>query len=752
MTEISIHGRGGQGGVTLAKLIASAYFLQDKHVQAFGVYAAERSGAPVQAYVRIDDVEITTHNQIRNPDHVVVIDRSLIRPSVASNLKPGGWLVLNTSQPPEALAEQFPGQHVATVDATALAVQNGLGTKAVPIVNTTMLGAVARIFGLSFEHVTSALASVGFGGANVKAAKAAFEAVQQAELPSLENGSNGQSGRQRRAKPEAEPHTVSIFSREQPLPAIHTGDWASRQPHRHQLTPPCNDGCPAGNDVRAFVQAAAEKDYDAALGTILQTSPFPGICGRVCPAPCMQACNRRQHDEAVNVREIERYIADRAAWPNPPEIREATPQRAERVAVIGSGPAGLSCAYHLARLGYQVSLHEAGKELGGVLRTGIPAYRLPRDVLDREISFVLRHGVEACTESPIDRARLLELSHKCDAVFVATGLQESRALNLGRASSSLVMQGIDFLERARRGEEHVTGQRVAVIGGGNTAMDAARTALRIGARHVVVLYRRTRAEMPAIHEEIEEALEEGIELRELVAPLRLSESATGTVLVCQRMMLGEADASGRRAPVPIESEDAQFEVRVDRVIAALGQTPDLSIFPEGTDVHTGEKLTGLTGCPIFAGGDFATNEGTVTAAIGNGRRAALHVHRTLSGEDLFPPAPPEVATAERVALHLFEHHRQEHGVHVPPEMRRRSFVEVRLGLDDEPGRPQAALEAQRCLSCGVCNECDHCREYCPEGVMRYLGEGRYEFDYDYCKGCGICASQCPRGVVYMAEL
>jgi len=739
MVEITIHGRGGQGGVTLAKLLASAYFLRGKQVQAFGVYAAERSGAPVQAFVRIDDEEITNHNQVRTPDHVIVLDRTLIGPRVLSGLKPEGWIILNSPEPPEAYAEVFAGRRVATVDATGIAVANGLGTKAVPIVNTTMLGAVAKVLGLELRDVQGAMDLLGFGGANLTSGHQAFEQVRTVHLP----GKPVTAG-----APRKNDRVASILDADLGgMPTIQTGDWATRQPRRRELTPPCNNGCPAGNDVRGFVQATARKEYDAALEIILRTSPLPGVCGRVCPAPCMEACNRREHDEAVNVREIERYLADHARWP---EVRK--PTRAEKVAVIGSGPAGLSCAYHLARLGYPVALFEMGAELGGVMRTGIPAYRLPRDVLDREISFILRHGVEAHTNQPIDRTRLLELTHQFAAVFVATGLRESRALNLGPLSARIVVQGIDFLDRARRGQENLIGQRVVVIGGGNTAMDAARSARRLGARHVHILYRRTRAEMPAIHEEIEEALEEGIELTELVAPLRLHEDAQGPVLTCQRMRLGEPDASGRRAPVPIESEDAQFEVRCDKVILALGQTPDLSIFPEGAEVREDGRLLGLTGAPVLAGGDLATNEGTVTAAIGSGRRAAWHIHRTLTGEDLFPRERPPVAGPEHIALHVFQHVPRERGVVLPAAVRRGSFTEVRLGLMDEPGRPASALEAGRCFSCGVCNECDRCLTYCPEGILVHRGRGNYEFDYDYCKGCGICASQCPRGVVYMAEL
>lgn len=739
MIEMTIHGRGGQGGVTLAKLIASAYFLRNMHVQAFGVYAAERSGAPVQAYVRADHEEITNHNQVRNPDHVIVLDRTLIGPRVVSGLKPDGWLILNSACPPGEFSQMFPGRRVATIDATGIAVANGLGTRAVPIVNTTMLGAVAKVLDLELSDVEGALRLVGFGGPNVTSAREAFEKVVK----------------QRLAGELAAPVEVPLSGRVASLldqdlgglPTVRTGTWASRRPDRHQLTPPCNNGCPAGNDVRGFVQAVGQKNVDEALRIILQTSPLPGVCGRVCPAPCTEVCNRREHDDALNVREIERYIADHGRWPAPTK-----PTREQRVAVVGSGPAGLSTAYHLARLGYRVTLFESEHELGGVLRTGIPSYRLPRDVLDREISFIIRHGVEVKTAQRVDREVLLKLSHEFAAISIATGLQQSRALNLGRHPTDLVIQGIDFLDRVRRGEESLTGQRVAVIGGGNTALDAARSARRVGARHVQILYRRSRHEMPAIKEEIEEALEEGIELHELVAPLRLHTDAVGPVLTCQRMRLGEPDESGRRSPVPIESEDAQFEVRCDRVILALGQFTDLSIFPEGCDVREGAALLGLTGAPIFASGDLATNEGTVTAAIGSGRRAALHIHRTLTGEDLFPHDVPEVAGPERMTFHIFAHAPREQGVMVPAKMRQSSFTEVRLGLVDEPGHSAAVSEANRCLSCGVCNECDRCLAYCPEGIMRFKGNREYEFDYDYCKGCGICASQCPRGVVYMAEL
>jgi NADPH-dependent glutamate synthase beta subunit-like oxidoreductase len=427
------------------------------------------------------------------------------------------------------------------------------------------------------------------------------------------------------------------------------------------------------------------------------------------------------------------------------------PWRDTRIAIVGSGPAGLSVAYNLARLGHPVTIFEAAGELGGVLRTGIPEYRLPRDVLDQEISYILRHGVEVRTKAPVSRADLLRLTEKFAAVFVGTGLQQPRALDLGPCADGVVLDGIDFLDRARRQAIKLRGQNVVVVGGGNTAVDASRSALRLGARRVQMLYRRTRAEMPAIPGEIEEALSEGIELAELVAPLRLCASGAGALLTCQHMQLGEPDESGRRRPVPQASEDACFDLPCDCVILAVGQAQDLTIWPEGAEISEGRNLIGLARAPIFAGGDFASGEGTVAAAIGSGRRAALHIHCTLTGEDLFPAPSGEPASPEHMTLHVFAHAPQERGHRVRPQWRRRRFSEVHLGLVDEPGHHQVEIEARRCLSCGVCNGCDRCVNWCPEGVV-VRGPDGYCFDYDYCKGCGLCAAQCPRGVIYMAEM
>ncbi|MBX3394891.1 MAG: 2-oxoacid:acceptor oxidoreductase family protein [Phycisphaerae bacterium] len=739
MIEITIHGRGGQGGVTLAKLIATAHFLKGLHAQAFGVYAAERSGAPLQAYVRIDDDEITIHNQVQNPDHVIVLDRTLIGPQILIGHKPQGWIVLNTPQPAVIFAELFPGRNVAVVDATSIAVENNLGTRTVPIVNTALLGAVCRVLELTWEDVDAAIRHLRFDDVNVRAARQTYERIERTRLP----------GEARCATAAVIPgRPIGLLDPQVgAAPKLRTGNWATRRPERQGLVAPCAHACPAGNDISAFIAAVVRSDPDEALRTLLRTSPLPGVCGRVCPAPCIDACNRNEFDEPVHVRELERYAADHG------ELPEGTsPWRSQPIAVIGSGPAGLSCAYHLARLGYPVTVYEAGVQLGGLLRTGIPIYRLPREVLDREIGHILDHGVTAVTGITVTRDRLDEISRQFAAVFVAVGLQKFRSLDLGTAVSSSVIEGIEFLDRARRGRISCKDQRVVVVGGGNTAIDAARTALRLSARSIRVLYRRTRKEMPAIREEIEEALAERIEISELVLPTSLRPDHSGHVLTCSRMRLGEPDESGRRRPLIDTSEGSTFEIGCDVVILALGQAADLSILPAGATIEENRTLGGHNGSPIILGGDFATQDGTVAHAIGSGRRAAMRIHRSLTGEDLLPELGRPIATSGMVRSHMFSHSPAELAVELPPDDRRRTFDEVRLGYVDDLGRSPALAEASRCFSCGTCTDCGRCIEYCPEGILVQGRDGCYNFNYDYCKGCGVCASQCPRGVIHMTDL
>ena len=749
MIEIRVHGRGGQGGVTLAKLIATTRFLKGDSVQAFGLYAAERSGAPVQAFCRYDAEPITNRNLIYEPDHIVVLDPTLIGPAITGGLKRGGWILLNTPEPPEYFVE-FAEYRVATVDATAIARDNDLGTRSVPIVNTALVGAVGCMLGLELESVLGAVEHLGFGGGNLEAAKRAFEELRI--LDSVVASSDAES-----VLPTPPPSRPPSFldGAGGSLPKILTGQWASQQPSRQQMVPPCNHVCPAGNDVQGFLQALARDETDEALSILLRVSPFPGVCGRVCPAPCMDSCNRIGLDGAVNVRELERYAADHGT-----AVVETLAERGEQVAVVGSGPAGLTAAYHLARFGYQVTVFEAGQEVGGLLRVGIPGYRLPDEVADREIDRIRDLGVTIRTEEAIDRQGLLELARSHDAILVATGLQELRSLALGMGGQDGgVIQGLDFLERVHREEIRVDGECVVVVGGGNTAIDSARSALRLGAERVVIVYRRGPDEMPAIREEIDQAIEEGIELETLTLPVAIRES-TGSSdesksyqLTCRGMKLGEPDESGRRRPVEIANSD--FDFPCNRVILALGQSADLSVFPEGTEVREGSRLLGLIETPVFAIGDLATGDGTVAGAIGSGRRSAFHIHETLSGERIegvehtearrhVDVWRDEVVQPEAMRMHLFERARRNNGDGLLPWDRTWNFDEVHQGLPD-------AGEAKRCLSCGVCNECDRCVTFCPEGVLKRVGSD-FVFDYSFCKGCAVCASECPRNVIFMSQI
>jgi 2-oxoacid:acceptor oxidoreductase gamma subunit (pyruvate/2-ketoisovalerate family) len=730
MFEIRIHGRGGQGGVTLAKILATAEHLEGRSVQAFGVYAAERSGAPLQAFLRYDDKPIHNPNQIYEPDHLIVLDPTLISPAITSGLKQGGSILLNATDSPEAYADQEHSSafRIATVDATSIALKHGLGTRAVPIVNSALAGAAARLFGMELAHVLAALEEMGFHGSNMQAATdahAALRILNHVRRP----GAIHKQELSRKRIPGIIGGNTGV------PPAVHTGQWANQQPLQENATPPCNFICPAGNDVQGFLAALIEDDVNGALETLLETSPLPSVCGRVCPGFCMLECNRSKLDGAVNVRALERYAGDHG------EVSiEAAAPRIQNVAVIGSGPAGLSAAYHLARLGYPVTVYEAGNELGGLMRTGIPVYRLPREALDRDIDRILALGVKPVLNTHIDRTQLVKLTREYHAVLAATGLQRLTSLDLG-LEMERVMQGMEFLDKARTKSVRVEGEDIVVVGGGNTAIDAARSAFRLGASSVRIVYRRTRDEMPAIPEEVDDAIDEGIHIDFLCSPTRISRSGGIRMLSCQRMALGEPDDSGRRRPIPIE--DSNFGIPCDRVILALGQAADLSLLPEDAELSSDQPIRTDNTTPVYAAGDLLTNEGTVTAAVGCGKDMALLLHEKFSGEKLYADPIPvkSVVRADQIRLQHFTR-AQPHCENVLSFVERKSsFMEVRQGLD-------STEEAKRCLSCGVCNSCDRCVTYCPDGVLRRDGD-ELIFNYEYCKGCGVCVAECSRAVIYM---
>ncbi len=516
-----------------------------------------------------------------------------------------------------------------------------------------------------------------------------------------------------------------------------TGSWRYSRPVHEEKMPPCNNACPAGNNIQGFIRLVRDEKLLDAWRLIKETSPLPGVCGRVCPHPCEQECNRGEYDEAMSIHTLERLVADYAFKEKVSEKLGVSPGK-ERVAIVGSGPAGLSCAYFLAEDGYQVTVFESLPAIGGMLRVGIPEYRLPREILDKEIADIEALGVSFKTSTRIDNVKELR---DYDAVFIATGAHSSRALEVPGEDIAGVISGTEFLRELNLDGDVQIGKSVVVIGGGNTAIDAARSALRLGAKSIIV-YRRTREEMPAIEEEIEAASKEGIEIVYLAAPTKVI-ARDGKVKEVEftRMRLGEPDETGRKRPIPIEG--STFTMQVETVIAAIGETPDLSLLPEGMALaETGVKVDGMQ---IFSGGDAVTGAGRVVDAIASGKRAARAIDKCLRGKEVEEEPVKELAPLEDINTAYFPRQSVVRMPELSGGERTSSFSEINPGISVEEG----IKEATRCFSCGVCKECDNCLYFCPDICVAVI-DGSYEFDYDYCKGCGICSHECPTGLIRMA--
>ena len=727
--EIRLHGRGGQGGVTCAKIIAAVYAELGKSVQTFGDYSGERSGAPVRAYTRVSDDPISNRNKVYDPDHLLVLDPTLLSDEVVQGLQPGGTLLLATSAPMESFVGRFEAFRLALIDATAIARRHKIGTRSVIIVNTTVAGAFVKALGLPLSALEHAYQHLGLLS-NFAAAREAYEGVQVREPISLEQRVAVPAAAVPAARPDVLPLTEH---RDGPQPPLKTGNWRTQTPKYSSYLAPCSAWCPAGNDVIGFVQALAQKDEKAAAAILANTTPLAGVCGRVCPAPCMEGCNRREYDGAVNIRGLERWIADHGEVVLPVVTKHATPRR---FAILGGGPAGLAAAQTLARAGHDATIFDGEAALGGVLRTGIPTYRLPREVLDREVGAVLALGVKTALGAFLDREQLASLPGEFDAVILATGLQKLRGLDGPGADLAGVQQGIRFLHHINLDGAARIGGHVVVLGGGNTAMDCARSALRAGAERVTVAYRRGADEMPAIAEEVEEARHEGVAFVFLRAPLGfVGEGGRVRGVELAEVELGEADDSGRRRPVVT---DKRSVLECDAVLLALGQSAELSLLPAGWELREGRVHQGGVPLAVFAAGDVSTGDGTVTHAIGDGKRAAGRAMAAL-GLDVTPFARPDRAIAVPATDIRFDHFATSAAVRESletPAARVRTFDEVSHGLAD-------GLEAHRCFSCGECTKCDTCLVFCPEGIIRRK-DAAYEVDYSYCKGCGICVKECPR--------
>jgi NADPH-dependent glutamate synthase beta subunit-like oxidoreductase len=520
-----------------------------------------------------------------------------------------------------------------------------------------------------------------------------------------------------------------------------TGSWRTERAVYVHRQAPCGHACPAGEDVQAWLYQAEEGSYEAAWRQIMDENPFPAVMGRVCYHPCETACNRGQLDETVGINSVERFLGDeaiRSGW----SVAAERPPSGKRVLVVGAGPSGLSAAYHLARLGHQVTIMDAAPLAGGMMRFGIPKYRLPRDVLDAEVGRILELGVELELGCKVTDALATMQEGNFDAVFLAVGAHLAKRAYIPAGSASRILDAVSMLHSMEGEQPPVLGRRVVVYGGGNTALDAARTAKRLGVEEAVVVYRRTRDQMPAHESELEEALDEGVLMKWLSTIKRAEEGK----LVVERM---ELDQTGFPQPTG-ETE----ELDADSLILALGQETDLSLLGgvSGIEVDDGVVTVGpnmMTGHPgIFAGGDMVPAERTVTVAVGHGKLAARNIDAWLAGGEHRPPPTAELAGFDQLNTWYYADAPKTLRPHLDAVRRQSTFDEVVGGLDAS----NALFEARRCMSCGSCFACDNCYGVCPDNAVIKLeptGSYAYEIDLDFCKGCGLCVQECPSGAIEM---
>lgn len=532
---------------------------------------------------------------------------------------------------------------------------------------------------------------------------------------------------------------------------IKTGGWRTRRPQYVERPAACQLACPAEEPIPAWLARAEAGDCHGAWELIRRTNPFPAVTGRVCSHSCEATCNRGKYDGAVAINALERFIGDWGLLHGHSE--PPLTLRTEKVAVVGGGPAGLACTYHLARLGYQVGLYEAMAELGGLLRYGIPEYRLPRTVLDREIELILDFGVTVHTRACLGEAVSWETLDSYQAVFLATGADCPVSLGIPGEASPGVSDGLAFLREVNSGYRPRLGRRVVVVGGGSTAIDVARTARRLGA-DVTIVALEAREAMPALAEEVEQALAEGVSIINEVGVEEIQARegrATGARVRPAKLAFTESGTVR-----PVFANESPIVLEADAFLLAIGQLPDAALLPPGIRVERGLVTVGeggVTSQPrLYAGGDLAPGPRSVAYAVGSGTRAARAIHRFLSGEDPGKSSssgvegrPDHVVTYPEINLDYFSPAARAERSQRGAAERVASFAEVVQGLNEL----QVPAEARRCFSCGSCTGCDTCLIFCPDMAIRRINSRGYEILSDYCKGCGLCARECPRGALIM---
>ena len=521
--------------------------------------------------------------------------------------------------------------------------------------------------------------------------------------------------------------------------ANHTGSWRNARPVYLNRLPPCNHQCPAGENIQAWLFHAESGDYEQAWRKLVEDNPFPAVMGRVCYHTCESACNRGKVDAPVGINSVEHFLGDEAialGW----KFSAPLAATGKKVLVVGAGPSGLSAAYHLACLGHQVTVHEAGPLPGGMMRFGIPKYRLPRQVLDAEVQRIVDLGVTIHYNTKVANVLASKSEGGFDAVFLAVGAHIAKRAYIPAGDSARVLDAVSVLRSMEGEDQPMLGRRVVVYGGGNTAIDVARTAKRLGASEAIIVYRRNREKMPAHDLEIEEALQEGVMIKWLSTIKQAGESS----ITVEKMAL---DDKGFPQPT------GEFEtLEADSVVLALGQDVDLSLIEgvpglavdDGVVQVNAAMMTGHAG--IFAGGDMVPAERNVTVAIGHGKKAARNIDAWLSGRDYVAPAKPELASFDKLNTWYYSDAPKTVRPVLDIIRRQSTFDEVQGALDEG----NALFEARRCLSCGNCFECDNCYGVCPDNAVIKHGPGKgFDFNLDYCKGCGICVAECPCGAIKM---
>ena len=564
-----------------------------------------------------------------------------------------------------------------------------------------------------------------------------------------------------------------------------TGSWRFIKPIYEDKTPPCQNACPCGNDIEAWIRLLQADKVDRAYLHLKREEPFPAVLGRVCFRFCEDQCNRAGLDESISIRELERYVGDKGLEA---DIQPEVPSYHNKsLGVVGSGPSGMSAAYFARLLGFHVTVYEAYDVLGGLLRTGIPHYRLPNRIVEAEFELLkkmgieFREGIRIGKEIPFER-----LCQEHDYVFLGPGAHKCRVLGIeNEEAGPQIMPGLEFLKKVALGFAPDVGRRVTIVGGGNTAVDAARTALRLGAHEVTVIYRRSEAEMPAHPEEVREAREEGVKFRFLASPEKIELRGKDTIeLLCTEMELGPIDESGRRKPV--KKKGSVFTVHTDTMIVAIGETASFPPLNELLDYKGGpldvsEELFVIMpfegGAKVYAGGDLINIPHTVVHAVASGKRAAVAIDCDRRGAN-FDEVLSEISIGEGQGLSfsryvglgplnpvrqdprkvvkkeniVYDYFDKASRVSVPvrkPHERTKDFEPI-LGTMD---KVQAVSECNRCIHCGRCIECDNCLVFCPDVSILPADTGSfgYVIDYDYCKGCGICFTECPRFAISMVD-